>query len=81
MARFIFHKDDDALLRHEYDDNRKIEPVYYVPILPMILVNGADGIGTGWMTKIPNYNPRDIINNLRRMMNGDEPLPMVIFLL
>jgi len=43
----------------------------------MILVNGADGIGTGWMTKIPNYNPRDIVNNILRMLDGDEPLPMI----
>lgn len=43
----------------------------------MILVNGADGIGTGWMTKIPNYNPREIIENLQRMMEGADPKPMV----
>lgn len=40
----------------------------------MILVNGADGIGTGWMTKIPNYNPREIMDNLKRMINGTESL-------
>lgn len=43
----------------------------------MVLVNGAEGIGTGWMTKIPNHNPREIIDNLLRMLKGDEPLPMV----
>ena len=43
----------------------------------MVLINGADGIGTGWMTKIPNYNPREIIENLFRMMDGGEPKPMV----
>ncbi|XP_033222004.1 DNA topoisomerase 2 isoform X2 [Belonocnema kinseyi] len=79
LARFIFHKHDDALLRPEYDDNQKIEPVYYVPIIPMVLVNGADGIGTGWMTKIPNFNPREIIDNLFRMMDGGEPKPMIPF--
>lgn len=77
LARFIFHKHDDPLLAHEYDDNQKIEPVYYVPIIPMVLVNGADGIGTGWMTKIPNYNPREIIDNLFRMMDGADPKPMI----
>ncbi|XP_011340698.1 DNA topoisomerase 2 isoform X1 [Ooceraea biroi] len=76
LARYIFHKHDDALLRHEYDDNQKIEPVFYVPVIPMMLVNGADGIGTGWMTKIPNYNPREIIENLQRMMDGADPKPM-----
>ncbi|XP_020282371.1 DNA topoisomerase 2 isoform X2 [Pseudomyrmex gracilis] len=76
LARYIFHKHDDALLKHEYDDNQKVEPVFYIPVIPMVLVNGADGIGTGWMTKIPNYNPREIIENLQRMMDGADPKPM-----
>ena len=37
----------------------------YCPILPMVLVNGAEGIGVGWSTSIPNYNPRDIIRRAR----------------
>ncbi|XP_011691623.1 PREDICTED: DNA topoisomerase 2 isoform X2 [Wasmannia auropunctata] len=77
LARYIFHKHDDPLLKHEYDDNQRIEPVFYIPVIPMVLVNGADGIGTGWMTKIPNYNPREIIENLHRMMDGADPKPMI----
>jgi DNA topoisomerase-2 len=65
------------LLKHLYDDNQKIEPVWYIPIIPMVLVNGADGIGTGWMTKIPNYNPREIVKNLKLMLDDEEPEPMV----
>lgn len=49
----------------------------YAPIIPMILVNGAEGIGTAWATKIPNYNPRDIVDNLRRLINDEELHPMV----
>lgn len=48
----------------------------YMPILPMVLVNGAEGIGTGWSTYIPNYNPRDIIANLRRLLAGEAVQPM-----
>ena len=48
----------------------------YIPILPMVLVNGADGIGTGWASKIPNYNPREIAENLLRMLDGEEPKEM-----
>ena len=58
LTRHIFNVADDPLLNYQKDDNLKIEPEWYMPILPMVLVNGADGIGTGWMTKIPNYNPR-----------------------
>lgn len=37
----------------------------YMPILPTVLVNGAEGIGTGWSTYVPNYNPKDIAENLK----------------
>lgn len=76
LTRMIFHPHDDAILHHETDDNQRIEPVWYIPIIPMILVNGADGIGTGWRTKIPNYNPREILENIRLMLNGHEPKPL-----
>jgi DNA gyrase/topoisomerase IV subunit A len=48
----------------------------YMPIIPMVLVNGSEGIGTGWSSYIPNYNPRDIIANLRRLLKGDSMEPM-----
>ncbi|XP_050100633.1 DNA topoisomerase 2 [Anopheles aquasalis] len=73
LTRLIFHPLDDPLLEYQYEDNQRIEPVWYLPIIPMLLVNGAEGIGTGWSTKIPNHNPRDVIANIRRMLNGEEP--------
>uniref|UniRef100_A0A182IK02 DNA topoisomerase 2 n=1 Tax=Anopheles atroparvus TaxID=41427 RepID=A0A182IK02_ANOAO len=73
LTRHIFHPLDDPLLEYQYEDNQRIEPVWYLPIIPMLLVNGADGIGTGWATRIPNHNPRDVIGNIRRMLNGEEP--------
>jgi len=77
LARHIFSEHDDPVLTYLMDDNKLIEPEWYIPILPMVLVNGADGIGTGWMTKIPNYNPRDIVKNLKRMLEGKDPKDMV----
>lgn len=51
-ARAVFHPDDDALLSYLEDDGLSIEPEYYMPVLPLILVNGADGIGTGWSSQV-----------------------------
>lgn len=68
FARRIFLADDEPNLKHQYDDSNMIEPEVYAPIIPMILVNGADGIGTGWSTSIPNYHPTDIVKNLKRRM-------------
>lgn len=76
LTRLLFHPNDDPLLHYETDDNQKIEPTWYIPIIPMILVNGADGIGTGWRTKIPNYNPRDIVANIRLLLDGKEQKAM-----
>jgi DNA topoisomerase-2 len=44
----------------------------------MVLVNGCEGIGTGYSTYIPSYNPKDIIHNLINMIRDEnfEPLPM-----
>ena len=47
-----------------------------MPVLPLVLVNGAEGIGTGWSTFIPNFNPRDIVENLRRLIRGEAMVPM-----
>jgi len=68
----IFHKDDFPLLRHMEDDGTVIEPVYYVPTIPLVLINGSRGIGTGYKYEIPNYNPRDVAKNLMRLMKGNK---------
>lgn len=77
FARRIFHQADEPLLTYNTDDGRTIEPEMYIPIVPMVLINGADGIGTGWSTTIPNYSPRDVIENLKRRLNGDGKDSMV----
>jgi len=76
FARRIFHPADEPLLTYNEDDGRQIEPEVYVPVVPMILINGADGIGTGWSSSIPNYNPEDVVENLKRMMDGEPLKPM-----
>ena len=48
----------------------------FIPIIPMVLVNGSKGTGTGRRSFIPNYNPRDIIANLKRLLNGESVVPM-----
>ena len=73
----VFHNSDNALLKYLDDDGQQIEPEFYVPVIPNILVNGCEGIGTGFSTQIPSYNPIDIIANLRRKMTGEEMQPMV----
>ena len=52
LTKLIFNPNDGPLLKYLQDDNQKIEPEWYIPIIPMVLVNGADGIGTGTFNQI-----------------------------
>jgi DNA topoisomerase-2 len=70
LSRKIFHEADDDLLSYLSDDGQTIEPEYYAPVIPMVLVNGSDGIGTGWSSSVPNYNPREIAQNLMRLLDN-----------
>jgi DNA topoisomerase II len=72
LTSYLFREEDNPILTYLDDDGVSIEPNYYVPIIPMLLVNGTKGIGTGYSTDIPCYNPLDIISNLYLLMEGAE---------
>jgi DNA topoisomerase-2 len=75
-ARKLFDPKDDAILNYLDDDGRSIEPDFYMPTLPMVLVNGTEGIGTGFSCYVPPFNPDDIKENIKRMLGGEELVPM-----
>jgi DNA topoisomerase II len=60
LARLLFPASDDDLLVRRDDDGQLVEPVTFLPVIPLVLVNGASGIGTGWSTGVPMYNPLQI---------------------
>ena len=69
LTRLIFRSEDDAILTYLDDDGQSVEPIYYVPIIPMALVNGTKGIGTGFSTDIMCYNPAQIIEYIKRKLS------------
>lgn len=77
VARALFPEQDDPLLKYLEDDGLDIEPEWYCPVIPTVLVNGAEGIGTGWSSQIPCYNPRDLIECVRRMLRGQDAPELV----
>ena len=70
LTNILFNKDDNYLLNYLDDDGMKIEPEYYLPILPTILINGTEGIGTGWSTKLPSFDPMEILKSIRNLINN-----------
>jgi DNA topoisomerase-2 len=69
LTRLIFKEEDNAILNYQDDDGQQIEPEYYIPIIPMILVNGGIGIGTGYSTNIPQFDPSELINICKIICN------------
>ena len=70
ITKKIFIDHDNKILKFNVEEGVKIEPEYFYPIIPMILVNGSIGIGTGYSTTIHQYNPIDVCNNIMRKLNG-----------
>jgi len=73
ITRAIFPKQDEAVLNYLDDDGTKVEPEYYAPIIPMILVNGGKGIGTGFSYEGLSYNVIQIIKYCKnKLKKGDK---------
>jgi len=71
ITKYIYREEDRGVLTYLDDDGTLVEPEFYVPILPMILVNGTTGIGTGFSTDIMCYNPAHIVDYIKRRLSGD----------
>jgi len=68
ITRLIYRAEDDAVLEYLDDDGQLVEPTFYAPIVPMVLVNGTKGIGTGFSTDIMCHNPLQIIEYIQAML-------------
>ena len=71
IARMVFSEYDDCLLENVIDDGTVVEPKFYVPCIPMALVNPCSGIGEGWSTSIPGFNPLDLSKCVKMWLEND----------
>lgn len=76
-ARLLYREVDDGVLRHAVEDGDRVQPVTYAPVVPVVLLNGAAGVGTGWSTNVPSYHPLDVIGNVERALAGKSLHAMV----
>jgi DNA topoisomerase-2 len=72
----LFRKADAPLLHYLEEEGGSIEPDVFVPVVPLVLLNGVSGITTGFSTSVPNYALEDVCANVRRMMAEKEPTKM-----
>jgi DNA topoisomerase-2 len=78
---YLFRKEDECVYNYVDDDGDVVEPDFYMPIIPLVLVNGVSGIGTGFSTNIPPYNPLSLVNNIKKLLkNKDKTIDVVSLL-
>lgn len=77
LSRFLFPEDDDMLLEYLEDDGQAIEPRFFCPIIPLLLVNGSQGIGTGWSTFISQHCPMTVLDYIRAKLDQRTELPPI----
>ena len=71
LTMTIYNKEDLPILNYLDDDGDKIEPEFYLPVIPMVLINGLIGIGTGFSCNVPCYNPLDLIKIIKKLLKSD----------
>jgi len=76
VARAMFCDDDDGVLTLLEDEGRIIEPTALAPILPQVLINGSDGTATGYRSAVPTYRPEDLIEAVKRQLEGEPWQPI-----
>lgn len=76
--RKLFKKEDDLILEYHQSNGERIEPHFFIPILPMSLVNGTEGMGTGHSTYILNYNPLDLKAAILQVLRGQKLTPYTL---
>lgn len=70
LTRYMFREEDDPILNYIVEEGKNIEPEFYIPIVPTILINGSSGIGTAFSSDIPLFNPLDVFKNIRNYLNN-----------
>ena len=80
LTRCLFPAEDDELVPYTLDDGDKVEPDYYVPILPLMLINGCKtGIGSGWSCSVPMYHPMRLVECVRQWLRRNDQETSFVF--
>lgn len=75
IDHILYNSDDRAICKSQIFEGSEIEPMYYMPIFPVIFLNGTDGLSTGWKTQIFPRKPSDIIGYIEAVLTNAKKIP------
>ena len=71
ILKQLYVKDDFVNLEHQNFEGAKIEPRFYVPVLPMLAINGSEGVSIGFAQKILPRKPKEIMKWVKQRASGE----------
>ena len=71
ILKQLYNKDDFVNLEHQNFEGAKIEPRFYVPVLPMLAINGSEGVSIGFAQKILPRKPKEIMKWVKQRATGE----------
>jgi DNA topoisomerase-2 len=79
VTNLLLRPEDDDLLTRKQEEGVNVEPVAFWPVLPLLLINGASAIATGFSTNVPMFSPADVKANVTRFLDDEDLRPMTPF--
>lgn len=70
IAKQLFDKTDNKLLVPQYFEGSYIEPMFFMPVFPVVLLNSSEGVSTGFSSKIYSRNPIEVIEYIKKKLSG-----------
>lgn len=74
----LFNKEDNEILLHQTFEGTRIEPRFFVPELPLLLINGSEGVSSGFAQKILPRNPASIAKAIQLKLSGKPVDPTLL---
>lgn len=68
----LIPSEDDDILFHQTFEGHNVDPKFYLPIIPMILINGANGISPGARQLIFNRSLKDVVKHITNLLEGKQ---------
>lgn len=72
LVKTLLEKNDDQIIEQQFFEGDYIEPKYFVPVFPILFLNGSSGLSTGFSQDIFPRNPEEIITYIKKKISGTE---------
>lgn len=73
VTKKVLHEDDEDIVGRQFFEGDYIEPKFFVPTFPLLLLNGSNGLSTGFSSTIYPRNPKEVVSYIKKKLSGTSP--------